>query len=518
MNAKQSCIDCPSYMTDAVATKVLGRSTGSPMCKRFGHVLGKPGITPAQQTRVLELKATGCTGHGQPEPATFPFPESMKIALPNPDALSDPHPPGQPKTGSVTTCSQCRWFAKDTSILDEFGWSQSMCVAKGRLLFGNRLVYEARDCEVSEFGRPDFDLAVVNLLPEYTSAFDLAVDPIKAYFAKKADGVEEPGDHETDKDLDADDIKAGIKAWRAVPDPEGTGQTTYLPIFGEAIFDAKELGKVPRTGDDEHPELYVDHNGAIYAVAVSWMELDETPALWGVAGVGKTELFRHLAWLMCLPFERVSITGSSELDDLAGKMHFEGNETKFKYGRVPQAWMKPCVMVFDEPNTGQPDVWQFLRPLTDNSKQLVLDMNEGEPLDRHLSCFMGMAMNPAWDPRNVGTATIGDADGSRLFHIFMDMPPESLEKEIIRNRVKLDGWEITDRQLKMVMDVAADLRHLSENGTLPITWGIRPQIKVARALRWFEPVTAYRRASADMLEPEAMQALLDIVRSHTEVK
>lgn len=64
------------------------------------------------------------------------------------------------------------------------------------------------------------------------------------------------------------------------------------------------------------------------------------------------------------------------------------------------------------------------------------------------------------------------------------------------------------------MGIATEVRDLCKEGTLPMTWGIRPQIKVARALRWFDPVNSYRRAVGDYLEPEAAKSLLDVVRAH----
>jgi len=261
--------------------------------------------------------------------------------------------------------------------------------------------------------------------------------------------------------------------------------------------------------------LYVDHFGGMYGLGVAWMELDETPVFWGVPGVGKTELLRHAAWIMQLPFHRISITKSSEIDDIAGKMEYSPEKgTWFRYGRLPRAWTKPGVICIDEPNTGPEEIWQFIRPLTDNSKQLVLDMYDGRPLDRHQDAYMGMAMNPAWDARNIGALEIADADSNRLFHVYIEMPPERLEKEILKARVELDGWELSDRQLKMLMDIAKDIRSLCDDGQLPMTWAVRQQIKVARALRWFNPIVAYRRAAGDFLEPEAQQVLLDQVRAH----
>jgi MoxR-like ATPase len=188
--------------------------------------------------------------------------------------------------------------------------------------------------------------------------------------------------------------------------------------------------------------------------------------------------------------------------------------TYFKYGRLSRAWTTPGVIVIDEPNTGPPDVWQFLRPLTDNSKQLVLDMNEGEVLSRSDNTYLGMAMNPSWDPKNVGALEIGDADANRLFHVYVTLPPEKVERHIIKSRVALDGWEITDKQLTMVMKIARDIRALIDADALTISWAIRPQIKVARALRWFDPITAYKRAIVDYLEPQAQQLILDAVRAN----
>jgi MoxR-like ATPase len=113
--------------------------------------------------------------------------------------------------------------------------------------------------------------------------------------------------------------------------------------------------QIPHTGDDEHPEDYRDHGLYVYKTAVLWTELDETPALWGQAGTGKTEFFRHMAWLMQLPFIRFSINGSTEVDELEGQdAYTEGVGTHFEYGRFAKAWQSPCVIVVDESTSVTP--------------------------------------------------------------------------------------------------------------------------------------------------------------------
>lgn len=507
----KTCLTCPSYLESDKGMTKFGKNIGAPVCGRFGYVLGKPGMKQTQADKIAKHYGTNCKSHGEPLP---PEPDSKKFEVVIPDVDARDTSKIDPSMQElVKSCQMCKNFVPDQKVADELGWAAGLCAAKGKLVLPNRTVYEARDCGYRQYGVVRSSTQGLHLLPVFEDAFQLNADPVKAYFKSKGNFID-PREWESERPVTASEEASGIRAWRRVIDPDGSGNEVFLPIFRNDFFSEDEQKKIPQAGQDEHPELYVDHFGGVYGVAIEWMELDETPACWGEPGVGKTELFRHLAWLMQLPFERISITASSELDDLAGKMLFLDGQTEFKYGRVPKAWSKPCVLVFDEPNTGPNEVWQFIRPLTDNSKQLVLDQNEGEAIKRNSDCYFGMAMNPAWDPRNVGALEIGIADVSRLKHIFIEFPPEVLEREIIQNRVALDAWEIDDNRLNMLMGVAEEVRGLSKQGTLPITWGLREQIKVARALRWFEPIVAYRRAVGDFMEEEAREILLDVVRAH----
>jgi MoxR-like ATPase len=484
------------------------------MCGRFGYVLGKPGLKAGQEEKLQRATAATCGAHGEPLPPV-PVAYNHLVVLPDISAREE-HEDSDPNKSNCTTCATCKNFVADHAVYDELGWAAGVCSAKGKLIMPTRMTYEARGCDYRYFGTVKTTTMGLNLLPEFEDAFNLNVDPTRAYFKTK-DDFTDPVVWETEKPVSDEDKAHGIRAWRLIKDPEGTGFEAFLPVYDLEYFDEVERAKVPRTGDDEHPELYIDHNGAVYKCAVLWTELDETPALWGSAGTGKTELYRHLAWMMCLPFERLSITGESEIDELAGSMRYDPERgTYFQYGRLPKAWGKPSVICIDEPNVGPPEVWQFIRPLTDNSKQLVLDMNEGERIERHTDCFMGMAMNPAWDPKNVGAAVISDADARRLMHVYMELPPPVLEREIIKNRILLDGWEMDDARLDAIQAIAVDIRALCDDQTLPITWGVAQQIKVARATRWFDMLTAYRMAGGDFLEPQAQETLIDQVKAHLE--
>lgn len=513
----RDCINCPSYLETQDAPGVFNRSIGTPMCGSFGYALGLPNQKPSVNAKLRQTKAATCSRYDQPrtsEPARDTY---VMLGMPE---LRDPDQIDASKHAAVTTCGTCANFVSEAIVREELGWSAGLCAAKGKLLFTNRLSNEARGCDYRQFGQTRNTTDGMHWLPEYSDAFLASDDSVKQYKAMKATGLIEPGDWPTDREVSEEDRTAGIKAWRAFKDPNGSGNSVHFPVFDASFFDDDERVLIPKTGSDEHPELYVDHFGGMYGLGVAWMELDETPCLWGEPGTGKTELARHAAWIMQVPFHRVSVTATTEVDDIIGKMEFSPDKgTYFSYGRLPLAWGKPGVLCLDEPNVAKdPGVWHTIRPLTDNSKQLVIDQNKAEIIDRHNDCYLVLAMNPAWDMRNVGTMEIADADVNRLFHTFIDLPPEELEKEIITERLKLDGWELNPVQMKSLMATAKAIRDLAKQGALPITWAIRPQIKVARALRWFDPMMAYRRAVADYLEPDAAQVVFDQVRANWKIE
>lgn len=513
--SNKSCSNCPSFLNASSVIDKFGRNTGSPMCGRYGHVLGKPDLAVAEERKLQAHIADKCPSYGEPMPSE-PQERRMQVMLPDPE-MRDLNKIDEVSKAACTSCAMCRNYINESTVMDETGWTTGMCAAKGKLLLTNRLSFEARDCEYRQVGPQRGTMGGLHFLPEYNEAFTSSgVSPVAAYFTAKKAGFVDPTDYPTDREVSEEEATAGIRAWRRVVDPDGSDNEVYFPIFEAAFFDDSDRELIPKTGTDEHPELYVDHFGGLYGLGVAWFELDETPIFHGEAGVGKTELLRYAAWVMQVPFRRISITKSTEIDDIAGKYEYSPESgTYFRYGRLVEAWQRPGVICLDEPNVaGDPAVWHFIRPLTDNSKQLVLDMYDHRLINRNTDCYMGMAVNPAWDPRNVGAMEIADADANRLFHFYIEMPPDALEREIIKARVALDGWEISTEQLDMVMSVAKDLRALSKEGELPITWALRPQIKVARALRWFNPPTAYRRAAGDALEPEALELVLDQVRAH----
>lgn len=514
---RRSCAECPSFLSREEAKEYLHSDPGTSVCARFGYVFEKQGMERGHKKRVLRSYAEKCSEYGADRPErAVPSKMGFQVAMPNPEAMVYEATPRDLE--KVDTCTACEWYIPTYEVQASFGWNGGICQAKGKLIGERKVRFEAEECGQRRYGvnyghRPrTSDLHLISVLDD---SFAPSLDPLAA-FREGREHFVDPREFKSSIPVSDEDKESGIRAWREIEDPK-TGNVIELPVYDYDSFSPELQALVPKTGDSEHPELYVDYGNATYKLAVCWRELDETPAAWGMPGTGKTELFRYMAWLMCLPFHRISITGSTEIDDLVGKMQYSKEKgTYYQPGRLVTGWESPGVICIDEPNTGTPDVWQLLRPLTDNSKQLVLDQADGRRVDRHSESYLGFAMNPAWDARNIGAEQLADADVSRLMHLEIEYAPADVEREIITNRCAEDGFAIDSASLDLVMRVGADIRALSAAHIFPGTWGTRNSIKWARLLRHLAPDDALMMAVGNFLEPEQRQQLIDTLGTASE--
>lgn len=512
-----TCQDCPSFIPESETRVVFRRQIGGPVCKSHGHVLGRPDLPSAAQAKVCESRAAECADYGKPAPVKVPFKMLTPVVLPDPQAVVPPESPA-----TLATCESCAHFVSETVVKNELGWALPLCAAKGTLLI-HRQLGDSRGCPLAkELADPSLRRLTTEPWGQYPPIlkegfeFDGHITATGKVFDLNAE-VPDPLTYPTDAALSEDDVKDGIRAWWKVGVSPVTGKPLFLPIFNAESFDETERNLIPKAGDAEHPELYVDHQDLVTRAAIS-SQMDRCLALWGEPGTGKTEFLRHLAYRMQLPFVRMNITRSTELDDLVGKPWLEkdGDATVMKFldGRLTRWIQKRCLICVDEPNLGPDDVWHLFRPLTDNAKQLVLDQHDGRRLPIAHWCFLYMAMNPSWDVKNIGANEIGEADGNRLLNVELVVPPEAVEKKIIRQACQAEDWDIPEDLLEKIMRIAEDLRAMISAGGLQISWGIRPQLAVALAAEWLPLPEAYRLAVADRLEPQSREQLLGVVNDY----
>lgn len=514
----KSCINCPAFMGESDAARqraVYGTNLGMPTCARTGRMLGAQRMSAADTATLQTETASSCAQYGKPVTSSTKTYVTLSLGL-SPNGQDEPTKPEK----GVASCKACHFYVDARRVGSAIGVPIGLCSKFGKLVPDTKTHDVARVCTegVRTEVKPGEQITdhYNKLLKSFVVAPILAARlPLSSIVGGampyRPPAIIEPSTYPTDKPVTDAQAARGIRAWRKLED-KNSGNHVFMPMFRRDFFPPEEQKLIPVTGGDEHVETYVDHQNLLYKILVLWRHLDETPAVHGVPGTGKTELFRYAAWWMGLPFHRISITRSSDIDELAGMVGFHNNETVFEYGIVPKFWKRPCVAVFDEPNVGPPEVWQFIRPLTDNSKQLVLPMNNGEIVQRNDDCYFGMAMNPSWDSRNIGAEPLAQADGSRLMHISVGFPNEDVEKEIIRRRCFLDGYDIDGDTLSSLMSVAKTLREMDD--TLTTTWGLREQIKTARATRWFGLLDAYRLAVTDMMDPTESTIVLDAVKAN----
>lgn len=513
-----NCKDCPSFIpADQVAIEFGGKTSGSPMCKRFGYVLGRPELDDATHEAIGEHYASECDFFGKERPKAKPIEYQSRVVHSDPAALAL----NGGKAATLDTCRNCKNCVGNMTVRHEIGYGLDLCRAKGSLIMNPRNECKgcpfATDAAITDpsnfYEATTLDLELVD---QYKPGFRIPVEKAIQKFMKNARADVLPNDYPTDKPLVKADIDEGIRAWRKVTDPNGSGNYTFLPIFNESVFTKDERSLIPRAGDDTHPELYVDYAGLLYSFAVDAYEMEETLALQGEPGLGKTEAARMFAFLMQVPFRRISFTESSEIDDIIGKMVFEDGETRFHEGRLVDAYKRPGVLVLDELNAAPDAIRQALRPLFDNNKQLVLDQGKGNIVSRNENCFFVLAQNPSWDHRNSGLFEAADADYNRLSVVEVPYPPEAVERHIITERCKLDEYEIPQKTLDAILKIAEDIREASRQGSVPFTWGIRQQIKVARKTQFYGLVDSYRKSALDFYEPQVREIVITIINSHTE--
>lgn len=509
------CTECPSYLPPGDVQDSFGRPVQAPMCGRHGFVLGAPKQDPIAAENALMAFAEDCADFGEPRPGT---PVSLR---PRVATVSESVIEGGPTGQRVSTCHGCTNCVKADAVYTEWGYTLPVCKAKGTLIFNP--TSDNVGCEWASPGPPTDSLYEIELRKEFKDNFSIVgTDEALATFLGNGKLAVEPTTYETDAPVDPEDRADGIRAWRKLECPFGTGREIFLPIFDSSeagIFSASERKKIPQTGDAHMPELYVDYASLVWRFAVEEWQLGQTLLIQSFPGLGKTEFAYYLGWLMQLPVTRLYFTDSIEWDDIFGKPGFSPEEgTYWMDGRFTAAYKRPGIELVDEPNMAKSEIVATLRTTTENDSTIFLDAGyardeeEQEMLEikPHRYNFRIWVANPAWDPRNIGTKELAAADISRISPAFLTYPPEEVERRIIRTTLAdMDGYEIPDELLDDMMKVSTDIRQASDNGDFPGTWGIRENVKVARKLAWYPFVEAYRMAVLNYYEPETAAFIID---------
>lgn len=283
--------------------------------------------------------------------------------------------------------------------------------------------------------------------------------------------------------------------------------TVALPKYDPESFTQSDRVKIPVSSG------YIDTDDLVYKAAVD-LARGRTPMLWGPAGVGKTLLARHLAYLMCLPYERVPLGETSEREDVTGHYELKGSETKWVQSRLARAFTRPGVVCVDEWNAAPPAVLHVARPILDDSKQLALDAWDGRILQQHPHCFMLATGNPDWMPQYAGIMPLSEADSDRLSHINVTWPRLETEAEIILNHARAkDLDKVTAWSANLALRVWHEIRGAVTLDKVSVSAGTRSLVNFVECLQYHEPKQAMRKVY-ERMDPTAYGEIAGFLDHH----
>ena len=539
----RSCVNCPSFLSAEKVLEVYKNDAG-PMCGRFGHLLGTKSSSAGQVNALGIEYAKTCDKFGEVAPFKPIIIPRAQVAQPNAALMTEAIQHAQ-SDGYIppSSCRECVFMVPDRVVEEEIGWRLPMCSVQGRVIFTRNRREEARTCGYGcnswtadtvqasksaswQVGNPDFDGLNTNALLDHYRKVLIDQD-----FDDDPTGGFDPQTYATEKPVSPEESQAGIRAWFKAG-RDRAGEPVFLPTFAASFIPEDQQDLVPRFGDPTHPESYIDHMGLVEKLAIEWMGLDSNPVLHGHAGCGKTEVARYIATKMGLPFIRINFDATTMPDDIVGSWVFMDGETIFAPGRLTTWWQRPCVLLFDEYKLAPDEIQGMLRPVLDGDQKLPLEKMRSKvrrpdgtleivtppPAARHPFCFPVFAANPEWSPLYVGVNPDDPAGISRKSHIWVDFPPAEIERRIILNSCKRDGYRPKTELVDLVMRIAGDIRENVQSGALPVAWGMRESIGVLRRTKYYSLFESYRRTALDAYDPKMADAVFDIIKRYASDK
>ncbi len=284
-----------------------------------------------------------------------------------------------------------------------------------------------------------------------------------------------------------------------------------LPLYDPESFPEADQIKIPKES------TFIDHDGLVYSVAVD-LQRGKVPMMWGPSGVGKTQLARHMAFLMQVPFERIPLGETSEREDVTGHYELKGSTTEWVQSRLARSFGRPGVICIDEWNAAPPAVLHVARPVLDDSAQLALDAYDGRILLKHEHNFVIATGNPDWMPQYAGLLPLSEADADRLSHISVGWPKADIEAEILLAHVKsrdldrVPAWHVVCGLMAW-----GDLRKSIDDGVLGITAGTRSLMNFVELLQ-YHPVREAMSKVYERMDTQSFSKVMHVLDHHDWTK
>ncbi len=158
---------------------------------------------------------------------------------------------------------------------------------------------------------------------------------------------------------------------------------------------------------------------AVESVMEQCIAASEPALLIGETGTGKTTIIRELAKKRKVELHRVSVNGSTGVEEILGKFLAKGGSTVWQDGILIAAMKKGDWVVFDEINAALPEILFALHSLLDDDRKVTLVEKDNEVVRPHENFRFFATMNPTEE--YAGTKELNKAFMSR-FAAILNIP------------------------------------------------------------------------------------------------
>jgi len=276
-----------------------------------------------------------------------------------------------------------------------------------------------------------------------------------------------------------------------------------------------ELSKVVSDKDYAPPTIeddgvYVDRDLWFYLVYL--MRNGEHPLVHGDQGSGKTTI---ISWLAdAFGYNLTKVDMGSTVDPVAvllGQPVLREGSSKFVLSRLAQAIKEskntPTAILFDEIARASPMANNMILSLTDERRELYIDMAEQEE-DRILKlskdALIFSSANIGY--KFVGTNTLDPAIEDRFTLVHLDYPPAKAEMDLLKARCK----GIDEKDADKIITIANISREAVKSDQIKSAISVRGTIKMGQRVAFgyslkqtlSNYVAAYMQEDYDVLQEE----------------
>lgn len=182
------------------------------------------------------------------------------------------------------------------------------------------------------------------------------------------------------------------------------------------------------------------------------VDLNKPALLVGETGVGKTALLRELAKEQKKELVRVSVNGTTGVEEILGKWLAEKGTTKWQDGVLVKAMKEGSWIVFDEINAALPEILFTLHSLLDDDQHIFLPEKDNEKIKPHKDFRFFSTMNPTEE--YAGTKDLNKALASR-FSAIINVEPLG---DIDEHRILTEIYEIDNDTAFKLVSMGQELR------------------------------------------------------------